>query len=126
MREILEAITVILGLMFSPSDTGYLSAYDQVPTDATIAYHQELGNLPEDLSGYDVYLAVLECDNHGRTGTLVAEGLALKFIVFDCAGIEDGGYSWMVRHNIVAEIDYYARMLWPQLVSAEATLIYDE
>jgi hypothetical protein len=33
-------------------------------------------------------------------------------LVVDCAGIQDGGYDWMVRNGIVAEIDYESAVAW--------------
>ena len=66
--------------------TGYLSAYAELPTVATLAYRQEIGDVPYDVSGYDVFIAVADCGLIGHEGTLYTNAGALRAIVMDCAG----------------------------------------
>ena len=119
------ALVVIALFVSFPRDieTGHLSAYAELPTTATLAYRIELGQI--ELGDEDVYIAVLDCSRIGDTGMLVSEDLSLSFLVFDCAGIADGGYDWMVDNDIVAEVDYYTWQSYPQLIGADAVLLYD-
>lgn len=88
---------------------GWLSAYDQEPTDHTLEYRLEIGDVQE---GYDVYLAVPGCDRIGETGLIrFPTGETKTYQVFDCASrntTEDQSKTWMEENNIVAEIDYYS------------------
>lgn len=101
---------------------GWLSAYDETPTVATIEYRQEAGEIPEDLSGYDGVIAVLNCDYIGKEAVLYSGEHRLDVIVFDCAGKSDGGYKWMIDNNIVAEVGYGIRVQYPDIVGSKATI----
>lgn len=109
----------------APPQTGYLSAYAQGPTDATIAYRQEVGDLPYDLSQYAVFIAVADCSLVGREATLYTAVGQLSAIVFDCAG-NDGTPSWMETNRIIAEIDYWTWQHWPELIGSEAVLVMED
>ena len=102
---------------------GFLSGYDQLPTDATIVHRQELDQIPQDLSDYDALIAVLDCSLIGESGNLYTEVAVLRVIVFDCAGQADGGYDWMVEGGYVAELDWYSRQKYPELMGSKAILI---
>ena len=108
---------------------GFLSAYAQRPTDATIAYRQELGQIPQDISEFDVLLAVPNCDLIGHSGVLYIESQEMLWglgsielaeysaLVFDCAGEgKDTGHNWMIDNAIAAEVDYYFWVLHPEYV----------
>lgn len=122
-------ILALLALPTPPADhqvmSGYLSGYDQLPTDATIAYRQEIGQLPADLSQYDALVAVLDCAQIGRAGTLYTAVGPLHIVVFDCAGVDDGGHQWMVNGRYVAELDWYTRQQHPELMGTAAVLLMD-
>lgn len=118
----------MIALLISQSaraESGYLSAHAQLPTDATLEYRQELGQIPTDLSQFDVYIAVLDCTKIGDTGKLYTDVGILDVLVFDCAGIEDGGANWMVRNNYIAELDYYTWERHPELIGTEAILVLE-
>lgn len=105
---------------------GHLSAYDKTPTDATIAYRQELGQIPTELSGYDTLVAVLDCGRVGQEVHIVTSHGKLNGLVFDCAGQADGGYDWMVENSIVAEVDWYTWEKHPELIGQEAIVYFLE
>lgn len=109
----------------SESISGFLSAYGQLPTDATLENRQRWDQIPNDLSRFDAYIAVLDCTKIGATGKLHTISGTLNIIVFDCAGIEDGGADWMVRNNYVAELDFYTWEKHPELIGTEAILVLD-
>lgn len=122
------AFKVLIALLISQNahaERGYLSAYAQLPTDATLEYRQELGQIPTDLSQFDAYIAVLDCTKIGDTGELHTDVGILDVLVFDCAGIEDGGASWMAENSILAEFDYYTWERHPELIGTEAILVLD-
>ena len=87
---------------------GYLSQYDQNPTDATIAYRQELGQIPQDLSEYAGMIAVEDCRHVGKDAYLYVYGHDAWFrtIVADCLG-RDVTPNWMQANNVIAEMGYY-------------------
>lgn len=55
---------------------------------------------------------------------LEANGKEFDVMVFDCAGVADGGAAWMERNNIVAEIGYYMHEKNPDLLGSYATIAY--
>lgn len=116
-----------LNALFGQSDTvpytGYLSAYDQTPTDATIDYRINSGEIDNNLDKYDGVIAVLDCNHVGKDALLVVNDNHFLVKIFDCAGIEDGGASWMIDNNIVGEIGFYLRDTHPEIVHQYATLI---
>jgi hypothetical protein len=111
--KIIVILTVVVGGQMNsmapslPSHEGWLSAYAEGPTVATLEYRYETGDIDE---GYDVYLAVLDCSRLSESGVIkYDDGTVETYQVFDCAARDnkDGTQSWMERHNIVAEVDYY-------------------
>jgi hypothetical protein len=106
--------------------TGFLSGYDKLPTDGTIQNRQNWGQIPSDLSKFDALIAVLDCNRIGETGTLHTNLGNFYILVFDCAGIADGGANWMIDGNYVAELDWYTRNSHPELIGTEATLVFDQ
>lgn len=110
MIKIGELLAIALLSIITPQNTGFLSAYGQLPTDATIAYRQELDQIPDDLSQFDTYIAVLDCTKIGATGELHTISGTLDIIVFDCAGTEDGGADWMIDGNYIAGLLHLARI----------------
>jgi len=108
-----------------PHLSGYLSGYNQGPTDGTTQYRQEIGDIPRDLTPFDSRIAVLDCSLIGRTGTLYTDAGPLKVVIFDCAGRSDGGNHWMRDNNILAELDWYTWQSHPYLMGTEAKLVLD-
>lgn len=109
------------GNVASMRETGFLSAYDQAPTDATLAYR--FGE-NVDLSAYDGFVAVRDCGRIGETAELETIAGTFDVLIFDCAGGADGGLQWMIEGGYVAEIDYYLREAYPELVGSIATIRY--
>lgn len=100
---------------------GFLSAYALGPTVGTLNIRQEWGQLPDDLSKYEVFLAVENCDHIGKEATLHVGDESYTGIVFDCAGANayEDGQSWMSLLGIVAEVDYWFWLEHPELIGTE-------
>jgi len=102
--------------LFSPPPTltGIASQYDPGVMSHAISYRQRHHQIPHDLSSYSGFMAVLESDNIGREYWVrpINSSTWEKFLAVDCAGIADGGYSWMVNSGIIAEIDYDSAVRW--------------
>lgn len=103
---------------------GFLSAYDETPTVATIEYDQENGFIPYDLSKYDGVVAVIDCFRVGQDAILTVGSEEFYVLVFDCAGKGDGGWNWMIRNAYLAEVGYYMRIKYPHIVGQYATIVY--
>lgn len=96
--------------------TGYFTQYAEQPTIATIEYRQSAGQLPEDLSPYDVFLATTDTCNIGEVGWIRPEGEEWeRFIVFDCAGHQETVDNFFRPNNIIGEIDYWTAVRWDTL-----------
>jgi len=103
--------------------TGTLSQYGPGRMESNIALRQAgetAHDLPMDLSRYEGFVAVLNCDDVGKTVYLrpvsCPECEWRKFLAADCAGKADGGYAWMKEGNIIGEIGhrdvlYYSELL---------------
>lgn len=96
--------------------TGFLSAYALNPTVGTLAYRQHYAQIPRDLSSYEVFVAVADCDHLGAEATLAIDGKVYDALVFDCAGVADGGLAWMQQNAIAAEVDYWFWMQHPEYI----------
>lgn len=105
----MSSIAVIVFILI-----GYLSGYAMWPTIRTIEIRQEWGQLPQDVSGYDVFLAVPNCDLIGHEAELIVNGDVYTGLVFDCAG--EDSHSWMIDNMIAAEVDYYFWMKHPEYI----------
>ncbi len=123
--EVAEAIVIESNEWYDYGG-GYLSAYGQQPTDGTIAYYQELGMIPQDLSDYDGVVAVFDCWRIGDTAVLTVGDEVFNVIVFDCAGVADGGQDWMINGGYLAEIGYYMWEKYPHIVGKYATIAYGD
>lgn len=123
------ATTIYPAMALTPaaaSESGYISAYDRAPTDATIATRQQWGQLPFDLSPYAALVAVRDCRRIGETAVLETVEGQFTVLVFDCAGIEDGGLAWMIRGNFIAEVDWYTWQNHPEIVHSYATIHFNQ
>lgn len=104
--------------------SGWLSAYDEQPTLATLEYRRQMEQIPD--AEYEVYLATPSCDYIGREASLHVDGDVFQGIIFDCAG-DAASYQWMTTNYIIAEVDYYWRTQYPHLIGLEkATLVIKE
>lgn len=88
---------------------GWVSAYDKEPSEGTLAYRLEVGDIQP---GYDAYIATADCGLIGKTGilTYTANGRQLTVQVFDCSGEWDGGVvdgvSTLTEGGYAAELDH--------------------
>lgn len=88
-------------------ETGWLSQYAQSPTDGTIEFRQQVGQLPDDLDYLDGLIAVADCDRIGHEALLsIDHGPWLHVAVFDCSG-HASTTAWMKDNNIIGELSYY-------------------
>lgn len=55
-------------------------------------------------------IAVLDAEDIGKRFLVCREEHCEIAWAVDCAGIADGGYDWMVRNNVVLELDYETAM----------------
>ena len=101
--------------------TGYLSAYSMWPTIRTIELRQEWGQLPNDLSEYDMMISVPNCDLIGHEGTMYVGDEQYSVMVFDCAG--EFGHQWMTENMIAAELGYFSWMDYTELVGTEVEVL---
>ena len=123
--EVAEAI-VIESDEWYDYDGGYLSAYGKMPTDGTIAYRQTEGTIPLDISEFDGVVAVLDCGRIGDVAMMTVGDEVFNVIVFDCAGLADGGWNWMIDGGYLAEIGYYMWEKYPHIIGKYATIAYVE
>jgi hypothetical protein len=105
---------------------GWLSAYGQMPTDATLEYGQTVLGLPHDISPYDGLIAVLDCGDVGKTARLKTSLGTFKMLIFDCAYPHDtgpehlaGGARWMLENQYVGEVGFYFWSQYPELIGVE-------
>lgn len=102
---------------------GVLSAYGLYPTVAQTEYQQNLGNLPEDLSQYDVLLAVDHCGLIGHEATMYVgeEEQAFSAIIYDCAGgngahFFSDGDDLSTPYLLAADADWFFWQEYPDIV----------
>jgi len=93
---------------------GYLSGYAMRPTVGTIKIRQEWGQLPLDISDYDVFLSVPNCDLIGHEAELIVNNDVYHGLIFDCAG--EDSHHWMIDNAIAAEVDYYFWIKHPEYI----------
>lgn len=90
---------------------GYFSQYNQRPTDATLAYRIEVGEIdPVELQQVAGVIATESCDYIGQKIWIQVEGKAndswLPVMVFDCSGHVETT-EWMKESAILGELGYY-------------------
>jgi hypothetical protein len=72
-------------------------------------------DLPHRLPAVHGYVASRYCDDIGKIIYLRPEDCEdcrfERFLIADCAG-PDGALDWMLRNNIIAEIDYATAVRW--------------
>lgn len=92
--------------------TGTMSQYARGKMQEVIRVRQTPGKaypeLPQKLPAVDGYLAMRDPHWIGEVVKVCFEesGVCETFLVVDCAGHSDGGFLWMNRNNIAAEMDY--------------------
>jgi len=92
-------IIIIVSLLL----TGYSSRYDPGVFQTVIRNRQSWGQLPTNIKDTN-YIALADCNLVG-TRVLVCYEDCWFALVADCAGIADGGLSWMQTNNIAGEVD---------------------
>jgi len=100
---------------------GILSAYAPATSRAQIAYQQQHGNIPMDLSAYDAMIAVDDCSLIGHEATIYAGGETFTAIVFDCAGANGAhlfsdGNDESTPHLYAGEVDWDFWQAYPNIV----------
>lgn len=102
--------------------SGKASQYSPGVMERVVAYRQKHGEIPQDVSGYDGFVAVRECGNIGETYYIRPMGQAdwEVFLAVDCASKNDyqsttdprSGYQWMTESSILVEIDHGTAKRW--------------
>jgi hypothetical protein len=99
--------------------TGWASQYAPGVMDKVVYNRQHLStvlSIPQKLPAVHGYVAGRYCSDIGGVVYLRPAGCDdcrfERFLVADCAGIADGGLSWMLRNNIVVEVDYATAVRW--------------
>jgi hypothetical protein len=92
--------------------TGWASQYSPGIMQEVINNRQAWEQIPEDLSAYDGFVAVLDCAKIGDEVMLKPEHSSTweKFLVVDCAG--EDAVDWMQSNNILVEVDYSTAKRW--------------
>jgi hypothetical protein len=123
-RMFLEALTsaTIIITPMPVITTGWASQYGRSVMERTVELRQRWGQLPEDLSGYDGFVAAQECADIGKVVYLrpVEWKRWERFLVADCASKNDrqsdtdprSGWQWMVSQNILVEVDFQTAARW--------------
>jgi len=106
-------------LVLSIIMTGWASQYDQGIMDKVVHNRQNAStflSLPEKLPVVHGYVASRHCLDIGEIIYLRPLGCKEcafeRFLIADCAGVVDGGLDWMVRNNIIVEVDYETALRW--------------
>lgn len=117
----MTTITVIVTLLVVLL-TGRASQYSPGVMQRVVAYRQSIGQLPEDVSMYDGFIAVRECGDIGNAYLIRPTGTEDWSLVLaaDCASKNDSqsesdprsGYQWMVDGNFHAEIGHEMALRW--------------
>lgn len=101
---------VLLTIAPAPVESGWASRYDEGVMAATVAARQEWGQLPQDLSGWDSFIAVPDCAEIGDTVWIWFDGLDdwQRALVTDCARRDDGdgALTWMRDNRILFEVGW--------------------
>lgn len=106
----------LLTCLVVPTNYGWTSHYAPNVMAQVIENRQEWGHIPHDLSHFDGFVAVPECDRIGET--IYAKPAHWKtwetFLVADCARPigTDGAYEWMTENNILIEVDWTTAVRW--------------
>ena len=114
----IEIIMIAIEIILSSVQTGWASQYQSTYImDATVAVRQEWGQLPEDLSYWDGFVAMESCENIGKTAWIRIVSISPlskssdksdyrwqwhPYLVSDCSGHESTT-KWMLENNILVE-----------------------
>lgn len=99
---------------------GVLSAYALWPTIGTIAYRQDTGQLPQDITGLAL-IAVDDCSLIGHAAIIHYEEQEFPAIVFDCAGADGAqffsdGDDLTTPFKLAGDVDYHFWQEHPDIV----------
>ena len=91
--------------------SGWGSQYSQRVMERVIAVQQKWGHLPQNIEGYDGYVAVADCHRIGQTLWARPEGTEKweRFLITDCAGSPET-VLWM--RNVPIEVDHLTAKRW--------------
>ena len=92
---------------------GWASQYAPGVMDHVVKYQQRHKRVPEDVSSFDGFVAVQSCSDVGRIYLIRPLGALCweRFIAVDCSGSVETT-AWMVRNNILVEVDYETAVRW--------------
>lgn len=95
-------------LVYMLVSVGAGSRYAPGKFETAVRLHQSYGHLPAELPDYiDGYMALPYPEDMGRVFLVCFEdGECEHLLAADCAGVEDGGLSWMIRSGVAAELDH--------------------
>lgn len=108
-------------ILANPFSTCWASQYSSGKMQQVIEYRQRVGQIPDDLSQYDGFVAGRYADEIGSAVWMRPQpdenepdenGSWELFLVVDCAGVADGGLEWMLRSGVLYEIDYETAVRW--------------
>lgn len=117
----ISLLSMILAAVLFAADTGpsafaegYASQYAVGVMDRVIAYRQSVDEIPDDLSRYDGFVAVMHAADIGREYLIrpVDAHRWERFLAVDCAATNDGTRSWMTRNNVLVEVDAETAERW--------------
>jgi hypothetical protein len=101
---------------------GRASQYAESVMQRVVALRQGWGQLPEDVSEYDGFIAVLECTDIGKAYYIRPIGAEewAYVLAADCASKSDrqsdvdgrSGYEWMLDGGIIVEISAELAVKW--------------
>ena len=105
----------------------WCSQYAPGVMDTVIANRQDWGQIPFDLSAWDGFVAVPDCEDIGQTYYIrqlnATNRQWLRVLAVDCAGKYDrqsdddarSGYEWMRDNGIAFEVGYETASRWERV-----------
>lgn len=105
---------LLMILIHTSTQTGWASHYGNGGVmQSTIAARQRMGHIPQTLPTVDGYAAVKYPNQIGDViWVRPINSYWSSVLIVDCAGIQDGGLDWMLRNNILLEVDYRLASQW--------------
>lgn len=106
---------MIFVLILSIIMSGWASQYDPGVMERVIPVRQRMHQLQEDIPDiYDGYIAVQDFEDVGRSFWIKPQTSNTweLFLAVDCASRSGGSHSWMVRNNILVEVDGKTARRW--------------
>ena len=107
LRELLYLVLFVgVSSQYAPGKMQEVINVRQVP--GKTAY-----TVPQNLSAYDGFMAMRDCNELGNEYYLRPKNSTKweHFLVVDCSGHAETS-QWMLRNNIIAEVDYASALRW--------------